>query len=195
VRDGQRFRGLPVLGIAVAGLALGHLAAYAIAFPDPHHRDLVLHGSGHTYLPALAQVALILAVAAAGTIFIRTWAGAGRRTPTAFRTLAGTLVSVQIIGFVGLEVLERVVTGASLGDLGSGRLLVLGTIVQAVVALAGSAIATWLARASERLADADRLDRGPLWRPDPLILLTAVPDTTRGVDALVAHPGRAPPSF
>jgi hypothetical protein len=195
VRDGPRFRGLPVLGIAVAGLALGHLTSYAIVFPDPHNRDLVLQGSEHAYLPALAQIALILAVAGVGTIVARGWTGTVRRMPTTFGVVAGTMISVQVIGFVGLELFERAITGAPLGDLATGHLLVIGMIVQAIVALAGSAIAVCLARASDRLADAEGTAPDPLWRPDPLVLLIATPDAARSVDASVAHPGRAPPSL
>lgn len=191
--QGQRFRGLPLLGVAMAGLALGHVATYVIAVPDAHHRDLVLQASGHAYLPVLAQLALVTAVAAAVTIVAR--AGAGQRMPGAFGALAPIMICVQVVGFVGQELLERVMTGAPLGDLRSGRVLLVGVIVQALVALLGSAVATMLARASDRLADADGPHAIPPWWPDALLRQSAEAAARRRIGAIVAHPGRAPPSI
>ena len=41
----------------MAGLVLGHVLAYLIAVPDPHHRAFVLQRTGHEYLPAMAEEA------------------------------------------------------------------------------------------------------------------------------------------
>jgi len=61
VREAPRLRGLPTFGLAMAGLVLGHVLAYLIAVPDPHHRAFVLQQTGHEYLPAMAEAALVLA--------------------------------------------------------------------------------------------------------------------------------------
>ena len=50
-------RGLPVFGFALAGLLVGHTLSYALALPDPLHRDLALEQTGHGYLPLAGQVA------------------------------------------------------------------------------------------------------------------------------------------
>lgn len=193
MRNGTRFHGLPTLGIAAAALALGHLATYAIALPDPHHRELALQGSGHGYLSAFSRVALILALAGAVTIAARAWS-AGRRASASLLSLARTMIFLQVTAFVALEMLERMVTGASLADLRSGRLLVIGVLVQATVAVVGSAAAWWLARASDRISDAELAVRDRLWRPAAFIPLAIAADALGGVGAPTTHRGRSPPS-
>ena len=59
MREEPRLRGLPTFGLAMAGLVLGHVLAYLIAVPDPHHRAFVLQRTGHEYLPAMAEAALV----------------------------------------------------------------------------------------------------------------------------------------
>ena len=77
MREGPRIRGLPVFGFAVAGLVLGHALSYAIAIPDPNHRDLILERTGHGYLPLFAEAALILLLAGVAAVVAR---GLGGRT-------------------------------------------------------------------------------------------------------------------
>lgn len=142
---------LPAFGLALAGLVAGHLLSYALAIPDEHQRAFVLRSTGHDYLPAAGQIALVLAVAAivgviAGSI--------GRRTMATAGALAGRLVALQVGAFLAVEVLERLIAGAPLSGLGHDHLLVVGIAVQIGVALVGAALLRVLARAGSRLAAA-----------------------------------------
>jgi hypothetical protein len=153
VREEPRLRGLPTFGLAMAGLVLGHVLAYLIAVPDPHHRAFVLQRTGHEYLPAMAEAALVLALAGMAAVMIRAFAPGPRGGSESFSRLAGRLGLVQVVAFGGLEVVERIVAGAPLRHLASDHILVVGMTVQVVVALAGAAFLRWLARTSTKLAE------------------------------------------
>jgi len=193
MREASRFRGLPLFGFAVAGLVLGHALSYLIAIPDPHHRDLVLHRTGHGYLPALAQVAVILAIAAVATVVGRAFGSRPAGTAGSYAALARRLAIVQLAAFSGQELLERLLVGAPLGDLVHGHLLLAGVTAQVVVALAGAALLRWLARASERLADVATRAFAPA-RPIPAFAPPATPAVPRGRVGARSRGERAPPS-
>jgi hypothetical protein len=193
MREASRFRGMPLFGFAVAGLVLGHVLSYLIAIPDPHHRDLVLHRTGHGYLPALAQVAVILAIAAVATVVGRAFASRPAVRDGSCAALARRLAIVQVAAFGGQELLERLVAGAPLDDLVHGYVLLAGVTAQVVVALAGAALLRWLARVSDALAESST-PAHVLPRPAPVFAVTTSPEPVRG--RLFASPvrGRAPPS-
>jgi hypothetical protein len=188
-----RLRGLPVFGSAAVGLLLGHTLSYALAVPDPHHRDLILSRTGHGYLPAAGQVAVMLVLAAVAAIIARAWSTRDRGQPERFCWIAGTLAALQIGAFAVQEVLERVVAGAPLGDLVRDHLLVTGIVAQVAVALVGAALLTWFARASARIVRTAVTQRIALPRP---ILAQALParlDRPRGRLVVSARNVRAPP--
>ncbi|MDP8969384.1 MAG: hypothetical protein M3N52_02560, partial [Actinomycetota bacterium] len=54
-------RWLPTLALVPAGLALGHVGGYLLAYPDVEIRRAVLAGHGH--FPPFALAAVVLAVA------------------------------------------------------------------------------------------------------------------------------------
>lgn len=187
-----RLRRTAVFAFAIAGLVLGHALAYVLAMPDPHQRDLVLARTGHDYLPAAAQVALILAFAGAAAAAIGGILSRRESAPERWMTLAVRLAVVQASAFAGQEVMERIATGAPLAGLVHQHLLVAGLAAQVVVAFAGSAVLRWIARSSARLANAR-------WTPLPtprLVLAFAVPasnDVLRHSDAHRSSAQRAPP--
>lgn len=186
--------GLPVFGSAAAGLLLGHALSYMLAIPDPYHRDVLLTRTGHGYLPAAAQATMILILAAAAAILARAWSNRGPRGgPERFTSIAGKLAFVQIGAFVALEILERIVAGAPLGDLVRDHLLVIGVVVQISVSLVGAAILVWCARTSAQIVRAAIGRSVALPRP---ILVEARPATaghTRGRSVASARNVRAPP--
>jgi len=137
----------------MAGLLLGHVLAYVIAVPDPHQRAFVLQRTGHEYLPAAAEAALVLALAGMAAVVIRAFAPGAPGGSERFSRLAGRLGLVQVLAFGGLEVVERIVAGAPLRHLASDHILVVGMAVQVVVAVAGAAFLWWLARTSTKLAE------------------------------------------
>jgi len=133
VREAPRLRGLPTFGLAMAGLVLGHVLAYLIAVPDPHHRAFVLHRTGHEYLPAMAEAALVLALAGMAAVVIRAFAPGPRGGSERFSRLAGRLGLVQVLAFGGLEVVERIVAGAPLSHL--ALLIAVGSVISYAVIL------------------------------------------------------------
>jgi hypothetical protein len=175
---------MATLGVAGAGLVLGHWLAYALAAPEHHARDRVLAETGHGYLPFVTQVALLGgAIALAGLFLTRMTSRIHRGSPARD---AAALFAVQSGVFLAMEIGERLLSGASLHDLTHGPLLAIGLGVQAVVAIAGAI----LMRLTERAAEA----AGTLARsgPTPARLIEAIPAVA------VASPrrpeGRAPSS-
>lgn len=192
MREGSRLRRVPLLGVAVSGLVLGHALAYLIAIPDPHRRSSVLSGTGHQYLPTLTQVALVLAVAAVVAVFVRGVAAA-RRPPESFGRVATFLSITQAGAFLGQEVLERLVTHAPLFHLLHEALLPVGVSMQIGLALAGAALLRWLTRTSSSIATL----LAPPHRPPRAERSVQAPTTwdRPTVPVLVASIGvRAPPA-
>lgn len=189
----KELRGLPVLGFAVAGLVLGHVLSYVIAVPDPHHRDLLLQHTGHQYLPAFGQAALMLFLAAIATVVFRRSrrdAGGAER----FAPLAARLALVQVGAFTAQEVIERSISGSGFADLRQARVLIVGVTAQVAVALAGATLLRWLARASDRLGDVLGSGLPLLPRLAPAFSLPVFTDLASG-RVEVGSPGqRAPPS-
>jgi hypothetical protein len=176
----------------VAGLLLGHAIAYVLAVPDPHHREVVLAGTGHRYLPAAGEAALLLALAGVAALLVRARLTGGPGAVEGFAPIARLLALVQAGAFAGQEILERLVTGSSLGDLLHGRVLAVGLIVQVAVAIGGAAALRWLARLSARIVRAPAA-RTPPARP---ALAGVVPTTAwrpRARDAARPWNERAPP--
>jgi hypothetical protein len=182
-----------VLGFAVAGLVLGHVLSYVIAVPDPHHRDLLLQQTGHHYLPAFGQAALMLFLAAIATVVFRSsrrGAGGAER----FAPLAARLALVQVGAFTAQELLERSISGAGFADLGQARIPIVGVTTQVAVALAGAALLRWLGRASDRIGEVRGSGLQLLPRLAPVFTLPVFTDLASG-RVEVGSPGqRAPPS-
>lgn len=188
-----RLRGVPAFGFAAAGLLTGHAISYLLAVPDPHHRDLLLDRTGHAYLPAAGQVAIVLALAGVAVVVARAWAGRRIGSTDRLAPLAAMLVGVQVGAFVGQELLERLVAGASFGDLVHDHVLPTGIGVQVAVALAGALLLRWLARTSVRAVAALAGARSPLPRPalGTAAVAPAIPPRSL---ALPIRSVRAPPS-
>ena len=192
MREGPRLRGLPVLGFAALGLLLAHTLAYLVVIPDPHQRAFVLQRTGHVYLPAIAQAALVLAVAGVAAVIVRALASERGRAES-FRRLAGPMIVVQVAAFVGQEVLERLLTHTPLVDLLHDHLLLTGIVIQGVVALAGAVLLVQFGRVAARIA-ASIDGRRALPRPDARL---AAAETLRlPVFRALAGPAsvRAPPA-
>jgi hypothetical protein len=193
MRATPRLRGLPVFGFAVAGLLLGHGLAYLLAVPDSYHRSFVLQRTGHDYLPAAGEAALILLLAGAAAVVARAWMGRDRAETEGFASLAGLLALIQVVAFAGQEVLERLVSGSPLGELVHDHVLATGLIVQVAVALVGATLLRLLARASARIATAG-VARVPPPRPALATSPLAAADPLLGRVAPSARNVRAPPS-
>ena len=112
--DRRALRGLPLAGMAMAGVVLGHWLGYGLAVPDPHLRDEILAQSGHGYWILAIKAAVVLGFVSLGTVLIRHLSGRLRgEHPEGDRpaSLAARLAVVQITSFVALEVTERIGAG------------------------------------------------------------------------------------
>ena len=157
MHDGNARRTGVILGVAAAGLLLGHWLTYLLDVPS-HARDQVLQATGHGYLTTAGRLAAVTAAVSLAIVFLGRLT---RREPGArFIAVAGRLAAVQISAFVAMEVLERLGAGAPMHDLTT--ILPVGVAAQAVVALAGA----WLLRLVLHAADA----AGSLTRSLPPIL-------------------------
>ncbi len=182
-----------MLGFAVAGVLLGHTLTYLLAIPDPLHRDLVLRTTGHAYLPAAGEAALVLLLAGVAAVVVRAWSRGRREGRDSFGGLAGLLTAVQVSGFLGQEVLERLVTRSPLGELVHDHVLAIGVLLQIPLALAAAAMLRWLARASAAVAETTG-GRTATPRPALVLAATAPADVPHGRVAATARRDRAPPS-
>jgi hypothetical protein len=191
-QSGGRF--LLVAALTVAGVAAGHVAEYVALAPEDQRRQELLAHTGHGYLPFAVRVAGFLGVFALVAVFMaaaaRSAHGGDRDRPDL--RWAGTLPVAQSVGFIALELIERVVAHASLGDLPA--VLLAGVPIQIVVGLLGRSLIRALGRAGGRVGLTARLHgrRRPrssvVWRP-PAHVAPWPP-----VPNLVAAP-RGPPAF
>jgi hypothetical protein len=135
----------------------------------------------------------MLAIAGVVAVVVRAFARRRDGATERFGRVAPLLVVVQTSAFAGQEVLERLVSGAPLGDLLHDRILVTGMIVQVLVAFVAAGVLWLLARTSSRLAATSPSHLG-LTRERTLL---AMPVTERRPHALLfatAGSIRAPPS-
>jgi hypothetical protein len=137
------------LAVAAAGLFAGHIVIYRIVAPDASQPAAL--GVSHAYLPLALAVGLLAAVVAGAGAFLLGYRRGTAPEPCNRPRLTGTLVLpavAQAAAFVALEVLERVLAGASLGSL-AGPLLFVGVALQLVAGAAGGLVLAGLDRAGE----------------------------------------------
>jgi hypothetical protein len=147
-RRSRSWAGFVVPGAGGAGLLAGHALVYRLTHPDVVLRNQILERTGHAYLRPASFVAASLAVASA-MLILRIGYRSVHDRHCASLPWAGSAVAlgvVQTAGFVVQELVERVVTGAPLHDFG-GRFLLLGIVVQVLVALVAAFVAVVLFRA------------------------------------------------
>ena len=140
---GARFRS--VLPAAAGGLVAGHFLTYVFLSPAGPQRAAFLRQTGHGYFPRAIAVGAALGAIAMGATAAR---GFMRSAPASvrisLRSLAIRFAAIQAIGFVALEVVERMVVHAPLAGLIA--VLPAGFMVETIVAVAIS----WLLCATER---------------------------------------------
>jgi hypothetical protein len=176
--------------MATGAVVLGHQIAYLLAVPSGAERSSVLAGTGHAYLATTTRLALLLAVAAGGGLFLRSLTRPGEEPARValFRCLA----LVQAGMFVAMEVAERLATGAPIAGVFSHGILFLGIAVQLLLAYGLAVVVKLLSRANDVAA---RLGTASLPRPRPVITVPsqAGPFVPNDLHRGVAAP-RAPPS-
>jgi hypothetical protein len=134
MRSNPVLRALTILGFGTAGLVGGHALGYAVSVPDAYHRGALLEATGHGYLPSASRLALMLGIAAIVTGIASGYLHRPRSVHPSFQRVALRLVTLQCIGFAGLELAERVLASAPLSTL-SLPILVIGLLTQALIAV------------------------------------------------------------
>ena len=161
---------LRLAGAAAAGVLAGHFVGYRLVFPGSPQRHAVLVETGHGYFPLAIRIAAMLAVIAGAASLARGYARArdsGDALP-APRATAGRLAVLQVFAFVGLEFVERIVTGVPFHHF-LLPVLIVGAIAQVVIAAGGAALIATLYRAGAAIARSfvpdDAAAVSPLWKP------------------------------
>jgi hypothetical protein len=134
----RRRDGRIAAGAAWAGLVLGHLLAYALAYPDTAGRRAHLAGTGHGWLDLVTLSLLAVVPAVLALTAIRALRG-GHGGATWLR-----LSALQVPAFLLIEVLER---GSSIDQAFADPAVLLGLVVQVVVAAVTALLLGGFARA------------------------------------------------
>lgn len=141
-------------GLALGGAAAAHALAYVVAVPDPHQREAVLHATGHGYWIAFVPVAVGALVAGLCGLIL---SADGRATATSlFRRTAARLVPLQVFGFVAIEVTERAVAGTAPAEIFQEPAVLIGIVLQALVAIVGAGLLVAFRAAIDRLRGSRR---------------------------------------
>jgi Flp pilus assembly pilin Flp len=146
--DGRRSSlGFPAVCVAVGGVLAGHWLTYLVVRPDHHDRATLLDSTGHWYLAAAVELALLLALVAAAVVFLGRLSGGG--DIPSLGSMVRRLAAFQLGAFVALEVVERAVAGAFDGLI---AVCLVGAVMQLVVATTSAWLLRSLARAAESVA-------------------------------------------
>jgi hypothetical protein len=188
--------GFPLAGTAVGGVVLAHWLAYFLAIPAAHLRAEVLAASGHSYWVLAIKLAVVLGLAAFGTMFLQHVGRPARREPgqETFSPIAARLIFLQVAAFVAMEVTERLVVGAPVAHLFHHRIFLMGLALQVIVSAAGALLLVWFARAAERVAEGLCPPRLP--RPSAVQTVRIEIQTVSSLDPVRGGVGlRGPPGF
>lgn len=181
--------------LMLAGLELGHAAAYRIVYPDPYERAQILAASGHGYL---AYAPTLLAVAGAFTLCALFHHGASGRVAEETGELqipAGPFAALPLAAFALQEHLELLI---HTGMLPFGATLeptfLIGLGLQLPFALAAYGLARFLLRAAERIGVSLRDTPPRRWGTAPAAPQRPSPLVHPRLEPLVAgSSGRGPP--
>ncbi len=188
--------GFPLTGVAVGGVLIAHWLAYGLAIPSAHVRAQVLAASGHSYWVLAIKLAVVLGLAALGSVFLQHVGRPARgREPGqgTISPIATRLILLQVAAFIAMEVTERLVVGAPVAHLFHHRIFLMGLALQVIVAAAGALLLVWFSRAAERVAEAvgpPRLPRPAVVQPVRIEIQTVSSlDLVRGGVGLRGPPG------
>jgi hypothetical protein len=107
----NRMRGIPgAISWSFASLLLGHQLAYALVYRDPHVLAHVLKDTGHHWL-SIAPI-LLAASFATGMLLTLSRGAPVRRS----RRFTFALVAIQLVAYVGIEVVERLAHGLTYAE-------------------------------------------------------------------------------
>ena len=163
MRTGRIFRGAPLLAGAAVGVFIGHTVAYLVAFPAAAQRASEMADAGHAYWPNAIWLLFQFVAFAVATVAIRSLReraavepGRPERPLALFLWLYPRLASLQVAGFVVMEIAERVAVGEPLHSLWTGHLVLIGVASQLAVAVMVAFAMIVVARVAEGIASASR---------------------------------------
>ena len=174
---------------ALVGVLGGHLATYALLYPEAHLHDAVHVHSGHAWMSMLLPA---VGTAIAVALLLGLLGGTGRASSRGVRFT--TLALLQVAVFSALEIAERLGDGVPLAHLHHellqhdlGPVLLSGALIQLVTAWLGSAVSRLVADLGGRIRAAAPRRRLSHPRLVPLAAVRPVARTAR------AHRSRGPP--
>jgi hypothetical protein len=148
---------MPVAAAAAVGVVVGHWVAYVLSVPRPQARARVLMASGHGYWMFAVRGAVVLGFVSVGSALVRPLLDrlrAADRRPETWTWVWARLAFLQVLGFTVMEVTERLVARAPVGEMFDHHVFGVGLAVQVLVALAGALVIKVLAGAVEGLVEA-----------------------------------------
>ena len=183
-----------LLGVAMAGVVVGHSLAYFTALPNAGARAELLARTGHSYWTG----AVLLALAVSAVAFARHIRDHVRSPLTEgaigqnYLPVALWLVVMQVSAYAAIEVTERLASGYPIQQMFHSALPLIGVAVQVLVACASTLLLRLLARAAEALAGT--LARSFVPSPSPRLWAPGGdPHTVAQRLLWAACRGRAPP--
>jgi hypothetical protein len=142
-------------GLAAAGVVVSHSLSYLFVAPDPHARSHLLQQTGHRYFTWIAAIAVGTLVAGLAGGTLQRLRGGRSQTwsrPKVFAAAAATLATLQVIGFILLEGVERAALGAGVTHIFVEPVVAIGITMQIVVALVGALLLVALADGVDRIS-------------------------------------------
>lgn len=122
--------------LALIGMVAGHQASFFVAEREGEHRHALLEATGHGSWASIHTIAVAL-----GLAVLIGFIGASIRSKQQGRErragyLGGLvrLIPLQLATFIGVEAVERLSAGASLLEVLTDRVILIGLVVQVVVA-------------------------------------------------------------
>ncbi len=135
------------------GVLLGHDVAYRLLIPSSIDRADVLAKTGHSFLHTALMVAVTTVGALGVMVVCRSRPGRSSESRNgSLWKLFTSLALMQSSTYIVLELMERVMSGAGTRDL-TPRVLLVGLIIQALVALVLALITRGLTALVSRVAD------------------------------------------
>jgi hypothetical protein len=148
---GRLARTISLTAFASAGVLTGHLLDYLSVFPNGTQRIAALLASGHSYFRHAVLVTASLALIVAGFAFLFGVSSERRGRSVSLKALTGAIATIQSIGFVALEIGERLVSGSAFArDL--IPILGIGLVLQVAVAFLGALLLIGIERAGQTLS-------------------------------------------
>ena len=122
--------------LALIGMVAGHQVSFFLAERQGEHRHALLQATGHGSWASVNAIAAAVGLAVlVGFIGASIRSAQSRRQRRAgYMGALGRLAPLQLATFVGVEAVERISAGSSLAEILSDRIILIGLLVQVVVA-------------------------------------------------------------